>query len=76
MRTDDDPVRNEVMEEYMKIGGFTPPKTVSKQILTKSPAVKRFDSLERLPNIVQTDKALTPGIPKNLKVPKDEEATR
>lgn len=59
------------MAEYMKIGGFTPPKKI--KVMTKSPAVKRFDSLDRLPAIVETDKAMTPIVPRGLKVPKKNE---
>lgn len=47
--------------EYMKLGGFTPPRKALK-MQHKSPAVKRFDSLNKLPKIVETDpgKAMTP----------------
>ena len=57
------------MAEYMKIGGFTPPKKV--KLAHQSPAiVKRFDSLEKLPYIRNVaEKAMTPLQPKSLKVP-------
>ena len=60
------------MAEYMKLGGFTPPRKALK--MHKSPAVKRFDSLDKLPAIVETDKAQTPLVPKSLKVPKNNNA--
>lgn len=58
------------MAEYMQLGGFTPPSNLKLSKFHKSPAVKRFDSLEKLPAIVETDKAMTPLVPKSLKVPK------
>ena len=63
------------MAEYMKIGGFTPPTKASKK--TKSPNIKRFDSLDKLPPLVSGDnKALTPLVPKHLKLPKDDRSMK
>ena len=60
------------MAEYMALGGFTPPRKVLK--FHKSPPVKRFDSLNKLPHIVETDKALTPLVPVSSKVPRNNNA--
>ena len=62
------------MMEYMKLGGFTPPRKALK--MHKSPAVKRFDSLNKLPKIVETDpgKAMTPLVPISSKMQKNNAA--